>query len=129
MSSIRSASSRTSIRTFVERERAPCQQILEPARRRHQDVRCRGLLGLLDQADAAVDGRDAERARVCDLADVFDDLRGKLAGRCEYKCRRTRVLGADPLASGIPNARVLPDPVGDFAITSRPAMASPMTTR
>ena len=30
---------------------------------------------------------------------------------------------------GIPNASVLPDPVGDFAITSRPAIASPITDR
>ena len=31
--------------------------------------------------------------------------------------------------SGIPNASVLPDPVGDFAITSRPAIASRITAR
>ena len=48
MSSIRSASSSTSIRIAVERERAACEQILEPSRRRHEHVRAGGLLGLLD---------------------------------------------------------------------------------
>src|ERR1700756_2969939 len=31
--------------------------------------------------------------------------------------------------TGIPKASVLPEPVGDFAITSRPAIASPITAR
>ena len=31
--------------------------------------------------------------------------------------------------NGIPKASVLPEPVGDLAITSRPAIASPMTAR
>ena len=113
----------------LERERAACEQILEPAGRRDQHVRRGGVLGLLDQADAAVDRRDAQRAGVRDLADVIDDLRRELAGRREHERRRTPVLGAIRSTSGIPNASVLPEPVGDFAITSRPAIASPITAR
>ena len=43
MSSIRSASSRTSIRIVLEREGAAGEQVLEPAGSRDEDVRARGL--------------------------------------------------------------------------------------
>ena len=56
-----------------------------------------GVLGLLDQADAAVDGGDAQRAGVGDAADLVDDLGRELARRCEHQRRRARVLGADAL--------------------------------
>ena len=81
----------------LERERAPREQVLEAPGGRDQHVRRGGVLGLLDQPDATVDRRDAQRAGVCDLAEVVDDLRRELAGRREDECRGTRVLGADPL--------------------------------
>ena len=40
-----------------------------------------------------------------------------------------RLLAAIRSAIGTPKARVLPDPVGDLASTSRPASTSPMTER
>ena len=113
----------------VEREGAPGEQVLEPPGGRDEHVRAGGVPRLLDEADAAVDGRDPERACVGDLPDVLDDLGRELAGGCEDERRRPRAVGLVRSTIGIPKASVLPDPVGDFASTSRPASTSAITSR
>ena len=58
----------------LERDLAAVQQVDQPAGRRDQDVRGLGELGLLDEAGAAVDGGDLQRAGVRLVADLLDDL-------------------------------------------------------
>jgi len=64
-----------------------------------------------------------------DAADLVDDLGRELARRCVTSADGRGSPEPRSSTSGIPNASVLPDPVGDFAITSRPAIASPITAR
>ena len=54
-------------------------------------------LRLFADRGAAVHRGDAERAGACDRADLFDHLRGELAGRDENKRRRAALRSADPL--------------------------------
>ncbi len=67
----------------VERDGAALDQVEQPARRGDEHVRAPGLLGLRVDADAAVDGGDAEVARLHDAGELVDDLGGELAGRGE----------------------------------------------
>ena len=74
----------------VELERAAREQILKAARRCDDDVRLRGVAGLLLKADAAVDGLDLERASMRDPVRRVDDLRRQLTRRGEdQRCRAT----------------------------------------
>ena len=131
MSSIRSASSRTRIRTCAS-ETAP-RSIRSSRRPGRGDERCaalRAASALALDAGAAVDGGDREGAGVSDRAELVDDLAGQLAGRDEDQ-RRGRG-GRSPRCgrrAGSPKASVLPEPVGDLASTSWPASTSPMTRR
>ncbi len=69
----------------VERERAPGEEILEPARRGHDDVCPRRVAGLLLQPGAAVHGAEAQRPGVADVAQLGHDLLGQLAGGGEHE--------------------------------------------
>ena len=98
----------------VQREGAAGEQILEPAGGGDDDVRAGGVLGLGDEADAAVDGGHAQGPGVGDSPDLIGDLRARVpawgpgsepAGRGPLDSSRS--------TSGIPKASVLPDPVGD----------------
>jgi hypothetical protein len=62
-------------------------QVLEPAGRGDEQVGPAGRLALRAEADAAVDGRDLEPARLGDRAQLGDDLAGPLAGRGEDQRR------------------------------------------
>ena len=79
----------------VEGQVAALEEVLQAAGGGHDDVGAGGLAGLLDDAHAAVDGRDAQRAGVGQRADVLDDLAGQLAGGGEDEGRRTAVVGLD----------------------------------
>ena len=129
MSSIRSASSRTSVRTRSSETEPALDQILEAAGRGDEDVSAARALGLARDRRAAVDGRDAELLRAADQLELAGDLRAELARRDE-----DRATDGSPSAAvirstiGRPKAKVLPDPVGAFASTSRPASASGRTS-
>ena len=92
MSSMRSASSRTSTR-IASSVNARGEQILEPAGRGDEMCERAAAFGLLDEADAAVDGGDPQRAGVRDRAELVDDLGRELAGRREHERRRAAGLG------------------------------------
>ena len=79
----------------VEGEVAALEEVLEAAGGGDDDVGVRGLAGLLDDAHAAVDGRDAQRAGLRQRANVLDDLAGQLAGGGEDEGRRTAVARLD----------------------------------
>ena len=129
MSSMRSASSRTSTRTDAERDEPPLEQVVEPAGRRDEQLRAARLLRLTADRRAAVDRRDPQVARRGERLQLVDDLRGELAGRDEHE-RAAGCPSAPAVRSiiGIPNASVLPEPVGDAARTSTPASASGRTS-
>ena len=89
-----------------------------------------GVPCLLDQADAAVHGgrpaarghgRSRESRPRSGVASSRVGASTSAAGRGSSAAIRS--------TSGIPKASVLPEPVGDFASTSRPARTSPMTSR
>jgi hypothetical protein len=75
----------------------PGEQILEPSDRCDEHVRTRSILGLLDQADAAIDGGHSQCAGVRDSVKVIDDLGRELAGGSQHQRRRARVGRRDPL--------------------------------
>ena len=75
----------------AERERAALEQVLEAAGRRDHEVRGAGVLDLLVEADAAVDGGDVEAARGGQRARLLDDLADELARRGEHE--RGRAAG------------------------------------
>ncbi len=130
MSSMRSASSRTSTEIAVERDEPALDEVLQPAGRGDEHVRAARELRLLAQGDAAVDRGGADRP-------------GR--GRCSSKASvtwtqssrvgtSTSAAGAGPRGSsrstiGIAKASVLPEPVGLLASTSPPRSASGMATR
>ena len=128
MSSIRSASSRTRTRTWSSAT-APraIRSSSRPGVATRMSARLRGG-DLGAEADAAVDGGDAQLAR------PGERLRAR-----RRSARRARGSGrgsapAGPSApgsirstSGTPKASVLPEPVGDWTSRSWPASASRMT--
>ena len=73
------------------------QLVLEPSRGGDDDVAASGVSALIDQADPAVDGGDAQRAGVGDPAQVSGDLGGQLAGGGEDQRGRTGSVGRDPV--------------------------------
>ena len=58
---------------------ATVDQVEQPSRCRHEDVRARRQPRLLDDSGAAVHRRDRQRAGVCDRAQLIDDLDRELA--------------------------------------------------
>ncbi len=80
-----------------ERQRAALEEVLEAAGRRDDDVRLGGLAGLGLDADAAVDGRDGERAGMRDLVQLVDDLDGELARRGQHEAGGPARVGGDAL--------------------------------
>ena len=107
---------------------AALDQVLETARGGDDDVGAGGALGLRAEADAAVDGGDRGAGRQHRL-ELVDDLARELAGRGEDERRRGATSGSSRSAIGTPNASVLPEPVGDWTSTSRPARTSSITSR
>ena len=91
----------------VEREGAAGEQILEATGGRDEHVRAGGVLCLLGQADAAVDGGHAERARMRDRADVVDDLRRELARRRQHERGGSRTVGVRSLHDRDPERKRL----------------------
>jgi hypothetical protein len=108
-------------------DHAALDQVEEASGRRDEDVRLLRALGLRAERRATVDGSDLKALRLGVRAQVFDDLRGELAS----ERGRVRRGGSRSVAvrstTGIPKARVLPDPVGDAARMSTPARASSST--
>ena len=84
-------------RDSLQIEGAALELVLQAARRGNHDVRVGGPLGLPVEPDAAVDGRELERAGVRDRAKLVDDLLGELAGGREDECRGAARLGLDAL--------------------------------
>ena len=78
----------------VERDRVAAEQVLEPAGGGDDDVGAAGGVALRAEADAAVDGGDAEAAGAGDRVELVDDLAGELAGRRQDQ-RREAVAGLD----------------------------------
>ena len=72
-----------------------CEQVLEPAGGGDEDVRALRVAGLLLEADAAVDGGDAEVAGARQRAQLVDDLAGELARGGEDERRRAAGVGRD----------------------------------
>ena len=79
----------------IEVERAPLEQVLEPARGGDDDVGASRPLGLPLETDAAVDGGDREGSGGGDVVQLVDDLHGELARRHEDQRRRAAVAGLD----------------------------------
>ena len=112
---------------LVELDVAALDEVLEAtgAGDEHVDALAQGLaLGAV--ADAAVDGDGAATAGGQQRLQLLVDLLGQLAGR--GRGRGHAGLRGRPLptrvASGMPKARVLPEPVGARPQTSRPARRS-----
>ena len=81
----------------VEADEAPLEQILEPARRGHEDVGARGLLGLAVDADSAEGRGDAQAAGARDGRGLLGDLHGELARRHQHEAGRNARVAADAL--------------------------------
>ena len=95
MSSMRSASSRTS--SSIWSSATARRSIRSSSRPGVATSTCElpGLLGLVVDADAAVDGGDLQPAGVHDAGQLVDDLRGQLARRREHEGRRPGAVGVD----------------------------------
>jgi hypothetical protein len=81
----------------LERDVAPLEQVLEPARGGDDDVCAGGLLGLGLEADAAVHDGDRQRPGLHDGLQLVDDLAGELARRGEHERGRPACVGGDPV--------------------------------
>ncbi len=110
-----------------ERDDAAREQVLEPPGGRDDDVGASGGRDLRPEADAAVDRGDPQLAGAGDGLELVDDLARQLAGRREHEAGGTGAPGSMRSTSGMPKARVLPEPVGDWTSRSWPASASRMT--
>ena len=97
MSSIRSASSSTSVRTWAS-DTAP-RAIRSSSRPgvATSDLRAAGGADLLLEADPAVDGGNLEAAGAQQRPRVLDDLGGELAGRREHQRRGARPATPDAI--------------------------------
>ena len=112
----------------VEVHEAAVRKILEPARRRDEDVR---VLRGLPCADTEVPPYTAVTLRPVGAPNGLELLRHlcrELSCRDEDEGRGTGVPGVEALDDRRANASVLPEPVGDLARTSFPAKASGMTS-
>src|SRR4051812_21973623 len=72
-------------------------EVLEAAGGGHDDVRLAGELRLALQACASVDGDDVQSAGMRDVADLLDDLRGKLTRRGEHERCLLRAVRVEPV--------------------------------
>ena len=81
----------------AKRDRAAGDQVLEPARGGDDDVGASGGLDLGAEADAAVDGGDAQLAGADQRRELVDDLAGELPGRGEDEGLRTLLSGLDQI--------------------------------
>ena len=66
---------------LLQRDDAALDQVLEPAGGGDEHVGAAGGGDLRAEADAAVDGRDAQSAGLGERGELIDDLAGELAGR------------------------------------------------
>ncbi len=69
----------------VERDQAALDEIVQPARRRDDDLGAAQPLRLRGDGCAAVDGRDAEPARRAERRQLLGHLQRELAGRGEAR--------------------------------------------
>ena len=76
----------------VERHEAALEQVVEPSRRRDEDVGRACELRLCAHGGAAVDDGDAEALRRRERPQVGRDLDRELTGRDEDECRRPAAL-------------------------------------
>ncbi len=112
----------------VDRDEAPLDQVVQPARRGDEDLGALGLLGLLAQRHPAVDGSDAKPARSRRSARSPRSPATRARGSGRARARRPRAKsGSSRSTIGIANASVFPEPVGLLASTSPPRSASGMT--
>ena len=129
MSSIRSASSRTRIRTPSS---LTALRSMRSCRRPGVATRMSRLarpLRLAGDRDAAVDGGDLQVVGRRDRLELGRDLRGELARRHEDEAARPACVGIEPLDDAARRTRAsCPIRSGDFASTSRPASASGRTS-
>ena len=91
----------------TERDDAAAEQVLEPAGGGDQEVGAARGLDLRAEADAAVDGGDAERPRLGERAQFVDDLADQLPGRGEDEAERLIGPGGDPLDQRDPEGKGL----------------------
>ena len=127
MSSIRSASSSTQMRTRSRRRSFRCDEVDQPAGRGDHDVGMAGSLRLRSESDAAVDRGDPQTFHVGDRAELLGDLARELSGRRQDQRIRAPAAGRQPLDDGHRERECLPEPVRERASTSRPASASRRT--
>jgi hypothetical protein len=78
-----------------EVDRAAVDEVEQAAGRRDQHVRAAGLLGLVVDADAAVDGGDGELARLHHGRQLVDDLRRELTRRRKHERGGPGAAGID----------------------------------
>ena len=127
MSAMRSASSTTTISTSSRLDLAPLDQVGEATRAGDEHVDAAPQrLELGAEAGAAVDRGDAELAATAEPLELTAHLGGELTGGHEYEGARAACGRALPTraTSGMPNAMVLPEPVGARPQRSRPARPS-----
>ena len=79
----------------VERDGSASDQVLEPAGRGDEDVGAAGRRDLRCEADAAVDGGDAEAAALGERGELVDDLAGELPSGGEDQRLRAPVAAVD----------------------------------
>ncbi len=83
-------------RDLCDRDQLAIDQILEPARRGDEHVRLVGLIGLLAERYAAVDGNRADSLRAADELHRLGDLRAELTGGHEHECGDAVAPAVDP---------------------------------
>jgi hypothetical protein len=76
-----------------EAELAPLEQVFEAPGSRDHDVGTSGELCLALETDPTVDDRDGQGASMRNVAQLANDLAGKLSGRSENERRRSLCIG------------------------------------
>ena len=82
---------------MLERDQAPLDEIVQPARGGDDDVRALQALHLRPDRGAAVGGRGANALRLAEQHELLGHLERKLAGRGEHERGRGRLVGRDEL--------------------------------
>ncbi len=87
-------------RDGVERHHAPVEQILQPTRRRDEDVSLAGSLSLVAQRHAAVDRGHGDAARLAERRELLGHLQRELTRRHEHERRGSACVRVDALDDG-----------------------------
>src|SRR5829696_6281446 len=80
----------------VERDESAIDQILQPSRRGHKNLRAARLLRLAGDGRSAVHDPDLQTTGLCDHGQLACHLGCELSGRDEHERRRSAVWSLDP---------------------------------